>query len=85
MLWGLRTPPMAEDRTPSRRRMRRRRGTMRGRRGTRRVRGCTTRGWGDGSTSGSASSHRFRSSKLVRPPIAPHDDNRVVIIPCGDR
>jgi hypothetical protein len=41
-------------------------------------------GGGDGSASGSTSSHRFRSSHLVRPPVVPCDDNRVVIIPCGD-
>jgi hypothetical protein len=41
-------------------------------------------GWGDKSASGSASPHRLRSSHLIHPPIAPRDDNRVVIIPCGD-
>jgi hypothetical protein len=41
-------------------------------------------GGGDGSASGSASSHRYRTSHLVRPPIAPHEDNRVIIIPSGD-
>jgi hypothetical protein len=51
----------------------------------RRVRGCTTRGGGDGAASGSASSHRFESSHLIHPPIAPHDNNRVIIVPCGDR
>jgi hypothetical protein len=54
-------------------------------RGKGRVRGRTTRGWGDESASGSASTHRFRSSQLVHPHIALHGDNRVVIIPCGDR
>jgi hypothetical protein len=55
MLRGSRTPPMAEDRTLRRRRMRTRRkrgtrrgkrGSMRGRRGTMMVRGYTTRRWG---------------------------------------
>jgi hypothetical protein len=41
-------------------------------------------GGGDRSASGSASTHRFRSSHLIRPPVVPHDDNRVVIVPCGD-
>jgi hypothetical protein len=41
-------------------------------------------GGGDGSASGSASSHRYRTSHLVHPPVAPHEDNRVVIIPSGD-
>jgi hypothetical protein len=50
----------------------------------RRVQRYTTRGGGDGSASGSASSHRLRSSHLVLPPVAPHDDNRVVIVPYGD-
>jgi hypothetical protein len=72
MLQGLRTPSTVEDRTPRRR-------------GTRRVWGCTTREWGDMSTLGSASSHRLRSSHLICPPVAPHDDNMVVIVPCGDR
>jgi hypothetical protein len=53
----------------------------RGRRGRRRVRGCTIRGGGDGSTLGSASSDRFRSSHFVRSPVAPRDYNRFVIIP----
>jgi hypothetical protein len=57
---------------------------MRRRRGTRRVQSCTMRGGGDRSASGSTSSHRLRSSHLVHPPVAPHDDNRVVIVPCGD-
>jgi hypothetical protein len=51
-----------------------RRGCRAGRRG----------GGGDRLILGSASTHRFRSSHLVRPPIAPHDENRVVIVPCGD-
>jgi hypothetical protein len=39
----------------------------------------------DGSTAGSTSRRRwFRRSHVVAPPIAPHTDNRVVIIPCGD-
>jgi hypothetical protein len=42
------------------------------------------KGWGDGSALGSASSHRLRSSHLILPPVAPHDDNRVVIVPYGD-
>jgi hypothetical protein len=39
---------------------------------------------GDKSASGFASSHQLRSSHLVCPPIAPHDDNRVVIVLCDD-
>jgi hypothetical protein len=39
---------------------------------------------GNGSALGSASSHRLRSSHLVHLPVAPHDDNMVVIVPCGD-
>jgi hypothetical protein len=40
----------------------------------------------DGSAAGSTSRRRwFRRSHVVAPPIAPHTDNRVVIIPCGDR
>jgi hypothetical protein len=39
---------------------------------------------GDGSTSGSASSRQYRTSHLVCPPVAPHEDNRVVIVPSGD-
>jgi hypothetical protein len=39
----------------------------------------------DRSASGSASTHRFRSSHLIHPPIATHVDNRVIINPCGDR
>jgi hypothetical protein len=42
------------------------------------------RGGGDGSTSGSTYSHRLRSSHLIRPSIAPHDDNMVIIVPCGN-
>jgi hypothetical protein len=57
----------------------RRRGTTKGRLGTMRM-----RWWGDRSTSGSASSRRYRTRHLVRPPIAPHEDNRVVIVPSGD-
>jgi hypothetical protein len=38
----------------------------------------------DRSASGSVTSHRLRSIHLVRPSVAPCDDNRVVIIPCGD-
>jgi hypothetical protein len=42
-------------------------------------------GEGDGSVAGLASRHRqFRRSHVVAPPIAPHTDNRVVIIPYGD-
>jgi hypothetical protein len=52
---------------------------MKGRPGTTRMR------WrGDISTLGSASSRRYRTSHLIRPPVAPHDDNRVVIVPSGD-
>jgi hypothetical protein len=39
----------------------------------------------DGSASRSASTHRFRSSHLIHPPIATHVDNSVIINPCGDR
>jgi hypothetical protein len=39
---------------------------------------------GDGSALGSASSRRYRTSHLVHPPVAPHEDNRVVIVPSGD-
>jgi hypothetical protein len=40
----------------------------------------------DGPAVGSASRHRwFRRSHVITPPIVPHTDNRVVIIPCGDR
>jgi hypothetical protein len=39
---------------------------------------------GDGSALGSTSSCRYRTSHLVRPPVAPHEDNRVVIVPSGD-
>jgi anti-sigma factor RsiW len=62
-----------------------RRGMRWGRRGMRTVRGCMMRGWGgDGSTSGSASSRRVRTSHLVRPPVAPREENMVVIINSGD-
>jgi hypothetical protein len=70
---------MAEDRR-MRRWRRGTRGTSRGRR----VQGCTMRGWGDGSALGSTSSHQLRSSHLVRPPVAPRDDDRVVIVSWGD-
>jgi hypothetical protein len=43
-----------------------------------------TRGGGDGSASVSTSSHQYRTNHLVRPPVAPHEDNRVVIVPSGD-
>jgi hypothetical protein len=69
-----------EDRTLRRRTRRRRRG----RSGMRTVWGCMMRGWGDGSTSGPASSRRVRTSHLVRPPVAPHEENMVVIVPSGD-
>jgi hypothetical protein len=39
---------------------------------------------GDGSASGSTSSCRFRSSHLIHPPVAPCDDNRVLIVSSGD-
>jgi hypothetical protein len=55
-----------------------------GTRGTRMVRGCTARGWGDRSASEPPSSHRVRTSHLVHPPVAPHEENMVVIIPSGD-
>jgi hypothetical protein len=43
-------------------------------------------GEGDESTTGSASRHRrFRRSHVVTSPIVRQTDNRVVIIPCGDR
>jgi hypothetical protein len=77
-LWGRRRAQIEDRRTPRRRTRRRGRRRMR----RRRVWGKTMRGWGDKSTSGSASTRRFRSSHLVHPPIMPHDDNRVVIIPC---
>jgi hypothetical protein len=67
---------LTEDRTLRRR--------TRRRRGTRRVRGWTTRGGGDGSALGSTSTHLFRRIHLIRHPIAPCDDNKVVIIPCCD-
>jgi hypothetical protein len=42
-------------------------------------------GESDGSTLGSTSRHHwFRRSHVVAPPIAPHIDNRFVIIPCGN-
>jgi hypothetical protein len=66
-----------EDRTLRRKR-------MRGRRGTRMVQGCTMRGGTDGSASGPASSCHVRTSHLLRPPIAPREENRVFIIPSGD-
>jgi hypothetical protein len=85
---------MAEDRTLRRRRKRRRSWSCRRRRRsiTRRRRGMTKgmpdttwmRWWGDVSASGSASSRRYSTSHLVRPPIVTHEDNRVVIIPSGD-
>jgi hypothetical protein len=39
---------------------------------------------GDRYASGSASSRGYRTSHLVRPPVAPHEDNGVVIVPSGD-
>jgi hypothetical protein len=39
---------------------------------------------GDRSASGSASSHQYRTHHLIHPPVAPHEDNRVAIIPSGD-
>jgi hypothetical protein len=42
-------------------------------------------GEGDGSATGSVSRHRwFRRSHVVAPPVVPHTDNRILIIPCGD-
>jgi hypothetical protein len=42
-------------------------------------------GEGNGSAAGSVSRHRrFRRSHIVAPPIAPHPDNRVLIIPFSD-
>jgi hypothetical protein len=41
-------------------------------------------GGGDGSTSRPASSCRVRTSHLVRPPVAPHEENMVVIVSFGD-
>jgi hypothetical protein len=41
-------------------------------------------GRGDGSALGSASSCQYRTSHLVRPPVVPHEDNRVVIVPSCD-
>jgi hypothetical protein len=41
-------------------------------------------GGGDRSALGSASSHRYMTSHLVRPPVVPHEDNSVVIVPSGD-
>jgi hypothetical protein len=46
--------------------------------------GLDDEGVGDGFASESVSTRRFRSSHLIRPSIAPHGDNMVVIIPCGD-
>jgi hypothetical protein len=43
-----------------------------------------TRGWGHGSASGPASSHRVRTSHLIRPSVVPHEENRVVIVQSGD-
>jgi hypothetical protein len=60
------------------------RGMRRRRRGMTTGWGWTMRGWGDVSASRSASSYRFRSSHLVCPLVVPRDDNRVVIVPCGD-
>jgi hypothetical protein len=54
------------------------------RRGTRKVRAGQRWGGGDGSASGSASTHRFRRSHLIHPPIAPHVDNRVAIVHCDN-
>jgi hypothetical protein len=43
-------------------------------------------GEGDESAASSASRHhQFKRSHVATPPIAPHTDNRVVIIPCADR
>jgi putative ribosome biogenesis GTPase RsgA len=39
---------------------------------------------GDGSALGSVSSCRYRTSHLIRPPVAPHEDNMVVIVPSSD-
>jgi hypothetical protein len=39
---------------------------------------------GDRSASGSASSCQYRTSHLICPPVAPHEDNRVVIVPSSD-
>jgi hypothetical protein len=39
---------------------------------------------GDGSASEPTSSRRYRTSHLIRPPVAPHEDNRVVIVPFDD-
>jgi hypothetical protein len=41
-------------------------------------------GGGDRSASGSTSSRRYRTSHLIHPPVAPHEDNRAVIVPSGD-
>jgi hypothetical protein len=38
----------------------------------------------DRSALGSASSCRYKTSHLVRPPVAPHEDNRVVNVPYDD-
>jgi hypothetical protein len=45
---------------------------------------CMMRGWDDGSASGPACSHRVMTSHLVCPPVAPHEENRVAIIPSSD-
>jgi hypothetical protein len=39
---------------------------------------------GDRSASGSISSRRYRTSYLIHPPVAPHEDNMAVIVPSGD-
>jgi hypothetical protein len=39
---------------------------------------------GDRSASGSASSCQYRTSHLICPPVAPHEDNRVIIVPSSD-
>jgi hypothetical protein len=41
-------------------------------------------GGGDGSASGPASSCRVRTSHLIHPPVAPREENGVVIVPSGD-
>jgi hypothetical protein len=38
----------------------------------------------DGSALWSASSCRVRTSHLIHPPIAPHEENRIIIIPSCD-
>jgi hypothetical protein len=41
-------------------------------------------GEGDKSAVGSVSRRRrFRRSQVATPPVAPHTDNRVLIVPCG--